>query len=317
MESHSAPNRTHPFDLAHPEKYARWRESKLELHPTRIEDLIVEIRDPRRLTDNEANAILDRCRRANMAIYASRSLDDPDKEIPRQLGRRLGLNASGSQQGRGRRRHQLHNRSGRCPAPRLYPVQHRSHRLAYRRLLQRLAPARSMPWYCTACTRRRKGGDERPAGFRDRYILLRDRDPELHPQPHAPSSHDHPRQYRGRYGATSRTDGPGVLPANPDGHLHMRYTDRTRSILWRDDPDSRGRRSPLSRTYCIKKQLGTSAPSWSRDGAWWATTRFTPAPGSRTARGLGVCFTGRVTTTGSPAPDMTAFIGGMNQLLCR
>lgn len=62
---------TSPFDLGQPEAYQGWRQIKLETHPSRVEDLIVEVQDPRQLTPAEHGAILDRCRRANMAIYVS------------------------------------------------------------------------------------------------------------------------------------------------------------------------------------------------------------------------------------------------------
>ncbi len=236
MESQSAPNRTHPFDLAHPEKYARWRESKLELHPTRIEDLIVEIRDPRRLTDNEANAILDRCRRANMAIYASRSLDDPDKEIPRQLGRQLGLTRLD------------HNRGADDDAISSITVQadalHRgfipystgpiawhtdgyynaSHQQIHAMVLHCVHPAA-------------EGGTNDLLDSEIAYILLRDRDPELiRNLMHRQAMTIPANIVDGTEQRPERT-GP-VFSLQIDGHLHMRYTDRTRSILWRDDPDT-------------------------------------------------------------------------------
>jgi hypothetical protein len=43
-----------PFDLAFDTAYLHWRERKLAEAPTRLEDLIVEIDDPRRLTPSRA-----------------------------------------------------------------------------------------------------------------------------------------------------------------------------------------------------------------------------------------------------------------------
>ena len=80
-----------PFDLSDAPAYRRWRDGKLAAAPSRIEELVVEVDDPRKLTDQEHAAILDRIRRANMAVYASRAGDDPDKDIPRRLGERFGL----------------------------------------------------------------------------------------------------------------------------------------------------------------------------------------------------------------------------------
>ena len=78
-----------PFDLADERAYRAWREKKLAGHPRRVEDLIVEIRDPRHLTAAERAALVDRCARANLALYTTRA--EVDKSALRALGRQLGL----------------------------------------------------------------------------------------------------------------------------------------------------------------------------------------------------------------------------------
>jgi hypothetical protein len=80
-----------PFDLADAAAYAAWRERKLDTAPRRIEDILVAIDDPRHLAPDQRAALLERCANANMAIYTSATVGDADKEIPRQLGRQLGL----------------------------------------------------------------------------------------------------------------------------------------------------------------------------------------------------------------------------------
>lgn len=80
-----------PFDLGDPAAYAAWRSRRLAQHPRTLAELTVEVGDPRALTAAERSAIVERCARANMAIYAGRTGSDPDKEIPRRLGRQLGL----------------------------------------------------------------------------------------------------------------------------------------------------------------------------------------------------------------------------------
>jgi len=85
------PPRGGPFDLADGESYARWRAAKLAAAPARVEELVVEVGDPRRLRAAERAALLDRCRRANMAIYASDTAGEADSSIPIELGRQFGL----------------------------------------------------------------------------------------------------------------------------------------------------------------------------------------------------------------------------------
>ncbi|PKO67192.1 MAG: taurine catabolism dioxygenase TauD, partial [Betaproteobacteria bacterium HGW-Betaproteobacteria-14] len=79
------------FDLDNATAYAAWRDCKLATHPRALADLLVEIAVPQRLTFAEREALLARCAVANMALYASPTGSDPDKDIPRQLGRQLGL----------------------------------------------------------------------------------------------------------------------------------------------------------------------------------------------------------------------------------
>jgi len=80
-----------PFDLADNETYLRWRDTKLKNYPQNIEELLVEINDPRQLKQSEFDALLKRCRKTNMALYAGRTGTDPDPEIPFSIGRRFGV----------------------------------------------------------------------------------------------------------------------------------------------------------------------------------------------------------------------------------
>jgi hypothetical protein len=83
--------RASPFSLQDKEAYRRWREQKLQAYPETAESLVVEIGDPRALTEAEAGDILRVCRKTNMAIYASHMGGLEDKTIPRALGERFGL----------------------------------------------------------------------------------------------------------------------------------------------------------------------------------------------------------------------------------
>lgn len=73
------------------ESYLRWRDWKLSTLPRGLGELVVEGRDPRRLSDSERAALILRCQRNNMALYVSQFGSDPDKDISRLLGQQLGL----------------------------------------------------------------------------------------------------------------------------------------------------------------------------------------------------------------------------------
>jgi len=80
-----------PFDPVNEDAYLRWRAAKLDGHPHDGESLVVEVGDPGRLQPAETDALIQRCRQANMVIYRS----SPDAAIGRQdiarLGEALGL----------------------------------------------------------------------------------------------------------------------------------------------------------------------------------------------------------------------------------
>ncbi|WP_089728322.1 TauD/TfdA family dioxygenase [Candidatus Thiosymbion oneisti] len=234
MTSPGADVDTYPFDLDRPQDYALWRERKLSEYPARLEDLIVEVRNPHQLTPAEAEALRARCRRANMAVYASPTGDDPDKALPRRLGTQLGLLRPDHNLGADQdaisaltvRSDALHrgyipysNRPIAWHTDGYYnPPDHR----IFGMLLHCVRPAAT-------------GGENSLLDHEIAYILLRDRNLEfvralMHPQAMTiPANKVN--------GKALRPDCPGpVFSVHPAGHLHMRYTDRTRSIHWRDDP---------------------------------------------------------------------------------
>ncbi len=223
-----------PFALDQAEAYARWRQAKLEAHPARMEDLIVEVRDPRRLTAGEHAAILDRCQRANMAIYVSGLGDDPDKDIIRALGEQFGL-------------HRLdHNAGADEDAITSLKVQTDDRHAGYIPYTTRPIawhtdgyynqPDRQIHGLLLHCVHpAASGGDNDLLDHEIAYLYLRDRDPDyvralLHPEAMTiPANWSE--------GEEKRPEQPGpVFSVRPDGRLHMRYTDRKRNIAWREDP---------------------------------------------------------------------------------
>ena len=223
-----------PYALDQPEAYARWRETKLATHPTQVEELIVEVCDPRRLSATEHQAILDRCQRANMAIYVSKLGDNPDKDIVRQLGAQFGLH------------HLDHNTGADDDAITSIKIQNDEAHAGYIPYTNRPiawhtdgyynAPDRQIHGMVLHCVHpAAMGGDNDLIDHEMAYLLLRDRNPDyivalMHPEAMTiPANRVD--------GVEARAEQPGpVFMVRPDGRLHMRYTDRKRNIVWRDDP---------------------------------------------------------------------------------
>lgn len=228
-----------PFDPADDAAYERWRDAKVAGYPARLEDLVVEVHDPRQLTAAEHAALLDRLRRANMAIYASRLCASPDKDIPRLLGRQFGLerldyNMLADDDGitllavaaEGERRTFIPytNRPLRWHTDGYYNTADR--------------PIRAVLLHCV--TAAAEGGVNGLVDHEMVYVWLRNRNPGWIRALMAPHVMTIPPRLDEEGVARSRQSGP-VFSVDPKTQrLHMRYTARTHSIEWTTDPETQG-----------------------------------------------------------------------------
>jgi alpha-ketoglutarate-dependent taurine dioxygenase len=225
-----------PFALDRPQDYGRWRERKLARYPRRVEDLIVEVRDPRSLSDSEAAEIQRVCGAANMAVYASPLADLADKDIARRLGERLGLSRLHA--------NPLADEDGISS---LEAVPEKSARgyipYSNRRLLWHTdgyynAPEQRIRAFLLHCVRpAAAGGENRLLDHEIAYLLLRDADPQYVQALSAPDAMTIPANTEA--GAVARPAQTGPVFSTDGGALHMRYTARTRSIEWRPDAATR------------------------------------------------------------------------------
>jgi len=221
-----------PFNLNDAESYLRWREQKLATAPASINELVVEVRDPRALTPHEHSALAERIRHCNMAIYASTVLDE-DTEIPRLLGRQFGLhrldaNWLAGEDGvssirvinAGTRQHYI-------------PYTDRPikwHTDGYYNPPERQIRAMALHFVRPAAS----GGETRLMDHEIAYLLLRDENPAYIAALSAPDAMTIPPREDEYDGVRDAQSGP-VFSLNRDGGLHMRYTARTRSIEWKQD----------------------------------------------------------------------------------
>ena len=80
-----------PFDLSNESGYRVWRETKLAAYPRNVDELIVTLNDPRHLHSDEMAALASCCARSNMVIYHAPGHPPADKSFPHQLAAQLGL----------------------------------------------------------------------------------------------------------------------------------------------------------------------------------------------------------------------------------
>jgi alpha-ketoglutarate-dependent taurine dioxygenase len=225
-----------PFALERPQDYLRWREEKLARTPRRAEDLIVEVRDSRKLSDGEAREICRVCAIANMAVVASPLAGVADKDIPRLLGARLGLARLHS--------NRLADEDGISSlevspekSARGY-IPYSNRRLSWHTDGYYGAPEERIRAFILHCVRpAAEGGANRVLDPEIAYILLRDADPRYVAALSAPDAMTIPANEEDP--AAQRGAQTGPVFSFDGGALHMRYTARTRSIEWRADEATR------------------------------------------------------------------------------
>lgn len=227
-----------PFDLTQSDAYQRWRDGKFASQPRHASDLIVDVADPRALQEDERQALLQRCALTNMAIYRSPILLE-NKSIARLLANQVGLHRLDG--------NWLADEDGISPIavaapagdrPAFIPYTNRPikwHTDGYYQPSDRLI--RAMVLHCVRPAL--SGGETALMDHEMAYIALREANPDWVAALMAPDAMTIPERLDDDGIARPEQAGP-VFSVNPlSGELHMRYTARTRSIVWKDDAHTR------------------------------------------------------------------------------
>jgi alpha-ketoglutarate-dependent taurine dioxygenase len=241
-----------PFDPDNSPLYEDWRDKKLENYPASLGDLLVELNDPRALTDSEHHALLQRCRKTNMALYTSRTDDDPDPEIPLSLGRRFGLhnldrNWLGDDNG-------LTSLTARESGTRQFYIPYTNrpikwHTDGYYNTADQQIHGLMLHCVHSAAV----GGENALLDHEIAYILLREKNPDYIRALMQPETMTIPSRTEQGEVARAEETGP-VFSITPEGELHMRFTERKKNIVWRDDPLTR------EAVACLKDILAGDSP---------------------------------------------------------
>ncbi len=230
----NANNPASPFDLENEALYQRWRERKLRACPRSLSDLLVEIKDPRQLTQAEHEALLVRIRKANMVLYAGKTGGNPDRSIPHAISRQFGVQALDH--------NWLSDDDGLTSLTvveegirnQYIPYSNRAinwHTDGYYNTLEK--QIHTLNLHCVSSAE--KGGENRLMDHEVAYILLRDENPDYIRALMAPDVLILPARID-EGGTVARPDEPGpVYSIDPGGNLHMRYTIRVHNIVWKDD----------------------------------------------------------------------------------
>ncbi|MFW2440749.1 MAG: TauD/TfdA family dioxygenase [Arenicellales bacterium] len=246
------------IDLDDSVRYQHWRDQKLSQMPASIDQYLVPVKDPVRLSSDEFEAIRSLLERANMAIFIAEPDDKRNKTIPlniaaqyamHQLDHNMGADHDGVSE--------LTVRDGQWRGGYI-PYTNKPihwHTDGYYNEAQR--KIHGMVLYCVQNALR--GGENAVLDHEIAYIHLRDSNPDyiralLHPQAMTiPANIINGREIR------PDRAGP-VFSVNTDGSLHMRYTARTRSVIWRDDALTQ------EATACLAEFLASDSPYILRAG---------------------------------------------------
>ena len=224
-----------PFTLENDELYKRWRDQKLKNYPTSLGELLVEINDPRKLTDNEFEALQQRCRKTNMALYASKTGTDPDPEIPLSLGRRFGLESIN--------KNWLADETGLTSLSvvdkgirqQYIPYTNRAinwHTDGYYNLASKQIHSLNLHVVQQAAS----GGENALMDHEIAYILLREKNPLYIQALMAPDTMTIPARIDEGGTIARREEAGPVFSIMPSGDLQMRYTIRVNNVIWTNDP---------------------------------------------------------------------------------
>ena len=227
-----------PFDLEDNDTYLRWRDSKLKDYPTKFEDLLVEINDPRHLKQREFEALQMRCRKTNMAIYAGNTGDDPDPEIPFAIARQFGV--SGLNKNWLADENALSSLTVRENGVREHYIPYTNQAINWHTDGYYNSPEkqiRSMMLH--SVQKASNGGENSLFDHEIVYILLREADPEHIRILMRPDALSIPPRL-GEYGEVARKTETGpVFSLSAAGDLHMRYTIRKKNVVLGDSSGTR------------------------------------------------------------------------------
>ena len=232
------PSQASPYYIDNKRGYSAWRDKKLDGYPTTAGSLVVNLGDPLNLEQAETASILGLCRKTNMCIYKTNLAGVENKNIPRSLGNTFGLKRLDP--------NMLADDDGITS---LTVVEGKSIRgyipYSNRRLLWHTdgyynsadRQIRAIILHCVNPAP--DGGMNSLLDHEIAYLLLRDKNPDYVAALMAPDAMTIPANEETTEEQRLAVTGPVFSVDSVDGSLHMRYTARTRSIIWKDDDTTR------------------------------------------------------------------------------
>jgi len=230
-------DRRGPFYPGNEEAYQAWRAEKLDAYPRHIDDLIVPISDPMDPSDAERAAILQHCRKANMAIYRCAGATNTPLEA-RATAQCFGLS-----------RAEVHRSAGDQSLVSV-EVAHSGRRDGFIPYTDKPLswhtdgyyndPRRRVRAMMMHCVRdAAEGGENSFFDHEIAYIRLRDENPAFIKALMHRRAMTIPSFLEDDGGFRPERTGAVFLVERFTGALHMRFTARKTNVTWHDTPDTR------------------------------------------------------------------------------
>ncbi len=225
------------FTLDDQELYQRWKIEKLRDYPEKVGDLVVPVKNPFALSSDERRKLVARIKKTNMAVYTGPTNEDPDKNIPISVMSQLGaerrdFNPEADELGV---TSLTPRKKGEFKSAHYEYIPYSSHAIkwhtdGYYNTMEN--QIRSLILHCVH--QADEGGENDVMDHEIMYILLRDKNRAHIRALMEPDAMTIPK--RVEEGKVIRGDMPGPVFSllKDSGRLHMRYTHRTKSIIWKD-----------------------------------------------------------------------------------
>ena len=221
------------YDLHNQDAYLKWRESKLNVYPASIENLLTAISDPEHPTNSEIKALSKTCQQYNMALYRFTSSGSNSRKHVHHLSSKLGL--KNLDQNICADEDQLTSIEVRKNKDQHTYIPYTKRKLSwhtdgyYNNMREQIF---GMLLHCARPAF--SGGKSLLLDHEIAYILLRDENPEFITALFQPDAMTIPPNIlKGKIIRPSQT-GP-IFSFTPDKRLHMRYSARLKNIEWKEN----------------------------------------------------------------------------------
>ena len=224
-----------PFNLNDYSSYEKWRDIKLHNKVSSLDDLLVRVKDPYQLSEDERISIVDCCEKFNMAIYQLNDSEIQDKSLVHALGKQFAmenLDANIRSDEDSVSSLEVREQVGNKYIP--YTNKALSwHTDGYYNHLDKQIYGIIM--HCVRPSA--EGGVNSLLNPEDVYIALRDENPAYIEALMHPEAMTIPDNIESGEVIRAAQTGPVFIVKN-NGRLHMRYSARKRNIVWRNTVDT-------------------------------------------------------------------------------